>query len=331
MRDPYEILGVPRSAQEADIKKAYRKLAKVLHPDRNPDDPKAREKFSELTNAYEILGDDAKRKQFDRGEIDAEGKPRFSGFEGFHHGGGPGAGAGFGAGRGAGFEGFNFGFEPGGAAGGYRARTGPGGFDPGDIFADLFAGGGAAGGQRAGRTGGKRPSGEDAQTEIALTLAEAAKGSKARVVLPSGKEVEISVPAGVTDGKVIRLKGQGHPSAWGGANGDLLVNVRVRPDRRFTVEGKDLRLRLPLRLDEAVLGAKVRVPTLDGAVEMSIPSHSSSGRTLRLRGKGLPAADGAGDLLVTVEVVLPPEKDAELEALMKRWSETQTFDPRKDL
>ncbi|PSC04470.1 molecular chaperone DnaJ [Alsobacter soli] len=324
MRDPYDVLGVPRSAQEADIKKAYRKLAKALHPDRNPDDPKAREKFSELTNAYEILGDDAKRKQFDRGEIDAEGKPRFTGFEGFAHGGGPGAGAGFGAGRGAGFEGFNFGFEPGG--GGFRARTGPGGFDPGDIFADLFSGGG----QRTTRQA-KRPAGEDVAGEVTVSLADAAKGTKARVTLPSGKDVEVTVPAGVTDGKVIRLKGQGQASPWGGAAGDFLLTVRVRPDRRFAVEGKDLRLRLPLRLDEAVLGAKVRVPTLEGAVEVSIPAYSSSGRTLRLRGKGLPAPEGAGDLLVTVEVVLPPEKDSELEALMKRWAEVQTFDPRKDL
>jgi DnaJ-class molecular chaperone len=325
MRDPYDVLGVPRSAAEADIKKAYRKLAKTWHPDRNPNDPKAREKFTELTTAYETLGGDAKRKQFDRGEIDAEGKPRYAGFEGFAHGGGAGAGAGFGAGRGAGFEGFNFGFEPG--TGGFRSRGGPGGFDPSDMFADLFAGAG----QRGGRQGAKRPAGEDAHTEATLSLAEAVKGAKARVKLPSGKEVEVSVPAGVTDGKVIRLKGQGHPSAWGGAAGDVLVTIKVKPDRRFAVEGKDLRIRLPLRLDEAVLGAKVRVPTLDGAVELSIPAYSSSGRTLRLRGKGLPAPDGAGDLLVTVEIVLPPEKDAALEELMRRWAEEQTFDPRKDL
>jgi DnaJ-class molecular chaperone len=323
MRDPYEILGVQRSAGEGEIKKAYRKLAKALHPDRNPDDPKARDKFAELNNAYEILGDEDKRKQFDRGEIDAEGKPRFTGFEGFSRGGPRGAGAGAG-----GFEGFNFGFDP--AAGGFRASRGGGaGFDAGDIFSELF---GAAASARAGagqRT--RAQAGEDVRSEAHITLAEAVKGTKVRITLPTGKEIEANVPPGIVDGKVIRLKGQGRSGQAGAPAGDLLLTIKVKPDRRFAVEGNNLRLRLPVRLDEAVLGAKVRVPTIDGAVEMTIPPHSSSGRTLRLRGKGLPTGDGAGDLLVTVEIMLPPEKDAELEALMKRWAEEQDFDPRKDL
>ena len=318
MRDPYVVLGVGRSATEADIKKAFRRLAKAHHPDRNPDDPKARDTFAEINNAYEILGDADKRKKFDAGEIDAEGKPRFTGFEGF------GAGAGRGAGAGAGFENFHFGFDQGG---GFRgARPGAAGFDPSDVFSDLFSGGmGGRGGQRKPRAGA------DVRIEATITLAEAAKGTSLRVTLPSGRDVEVQIPAGITEGQTIRLKGQGHPSpAPGGPAGDVLVNVHVRPDRRFAVEGNDLRLRLPVRLDEAVLGAKVRAPTLEGAVELTIPPNSSSGRTLRLRGKGLPSGESRGDLLVTLEIVLPPQAGDDLKDLMERWRETLDFDPRKD-
>lgn len=320
MRDPYDVLGVGRSASEADIKKAYRRLAKALHPDRNQDDPKAREKFSELTNAYEIVGDAEKRKKFDAGEIDAEGKPRFTGFEGF------GAGPRGGAGARGGFENFHFGF--GSDAGGFRQGRASAGFDASDIFSDLF------GADPGGRGGGRRSragAGADIRSEATITLQEAVKGVTLRVTLPTGRDLEVSVPAGIADGQTVRLKGQGHPSPGGGPAGDVLVTVRVRPDRRFIVEGKDLRLRLPVRLDEAVLGAKVRTPTLEGAVELTIPPHTSTGRTLRLRGKGLPHADGRGDLLVTIDVVLPPEADKDLEELMKRWSAAKTWDPRKDM
>jgi DnaJ-class molecular chaperone len=323
MRDPYEVLGVGRSASEADVKKAFRRLAKTWHPDRNQDDPKAREKFSELNNAYEILGDAEKRRKFDTGEIDAEGKPRFTGFEGFAGGRGrPGAG---GAGGPGGFENFHFGFDQGGGfrAGGAGSHAG---FDASDIFSDLFSGG------MGGRGGAKKPrGGADVRIEATITLAEAAKGTSLRVTLPSGRDVEVTIPAGIQEGQAVRLKGQGHPSpVAGGPPGDVLVNVHVRPDRRFAVEGADLRLRLPVRLDEAVLGAKVRAPTLEGAVELTIPANSSSGRTLRLRGRGLPSGEGRGDLLVTLEIVLPPQADAELKALMERWSGTLDFDPRKD-
>ncbi|WP_293866651.1 J domain-containing protein [uncultured Alsobacter sp.] len=316
MRDPYVVLGVGRSATEADIKKAFRRLAKAHHPDRNPTDPKARDTFAEINNAYEILGDADKRKKFDAGEIDAEGKPRFTGFEGF------GAGGPRGGGAGAGFENFHFGFDQGG--GGFRsARGGPGGFDASDIFSDLFSGG---------RGGPRKPrGGADVKIEATITLAEAVKGTSLRVTLPSGRDVEVKIPAGIAEGQTVRLKGQGHPSpAPGGPPGDVLVSVHVRPDRRFAVEGNDIRLRLPIRLDEAVLGAKVRAPTLEGAVELTIPANSSSGRTLRLRGKGLPSGDTRGDLLVTLEIVLPPQASDELKALMERWSETLDFDPRKD-
>ncbi|MCP8939064.1 J domain-containing protein [Alsobacter sp. SYSU M60028] len=314
MRDPYDVLGVARTASEADVKKAFRKLAKQWHPDRNQNDPKAREKFAEINNAYEIVGDADKRKKFDAGEIDAEGKPRFHGFEGFGQRGGQQRG---------GFEGFNFGFDT--EPGGFRARTGgAGGFDAGDIFSELFGAGGPRG-------VGRRPrQGADVTSEATISLQEAVKGTMLHVAMPNGRDLEVKVPAGITDGKVIRLKGKGQPSPSGGAHGDLLVTVKVRPDKRFAVEGKDLRIRVPVSLHEAVLGGKVRVPTIDGAVEMTVPANSSSGRTFRLRGKGMPGGDSPGDLLVTLEIVLPPQADPELEELMRKQRETSSFDPRKD-
>ena len=306
MRDPYDILAVPRSASEADIKKAFRRLAKQYHPDRNADDPTARDKFAELNNAYEILGDETKKKQFDAGEIDAEGKPRFQGFEGAR-----------GRGR-AGFEGFS-GFDP----SGFRGRAG--GFDPSDLFSEIFSGGVGAGARRGAGAG------SDLRAEGLISLADSVMGTQLRLSMPGGREIEVNVPPGIQEGQTIRLKGQGQPSPAGGPPGDLLVSIKVRPDRRFQVEGRNLRLRLPVRLDEAVLGARVRVPTLDGAVELAIPPQSSTGRTLRLRGKGLPGPEGLGDLLVTVDVVLPEIRDPALEKLMEQWREHLTDDVRKDL
>lgn len=309
MRDPYTVLGVPRAASEAEIKKAFRQLAKKLHPDRATDDPKAKEKFAELNQAYEILGDAEKKKQFDRGEIDAEGKPKFQGFEGF---------AGAGAQQG-GFEGFSFDF---GSARGAGSRGGATfeEIDP-EIFAEFF-------GQATRSRGGRRQAqpGADIRLEASVSLPEAVRGTKLRLALSDGREIEVSIPAGMRDGQVIRLKQQGQRSPAGGPPGDAFVTVRVTPDDRFTIEGKNLRSRVPVRLDEAVLGGKVRVPTLDGTVEMTIPPHSSSGRTLRLRGKGLPAEDGPGDQLVTLEIVLPPKPDPELDALMRQWRDRMTGD-----
>lgn len=297
MRDPYTILGVSKSASEEDVKKAFRKQAKILHPDRNTSDPKAKDKFAELNSAYEILGDPAKRKQFDSGEIDAEGKPRFQGFGG---NGGPGFGGGFGGGR----AGNPFG-------GGFQG----GGFDPSDIFADFFRQGMGGGRQRQ---RGPEP-GADVKTEIRVPLVEALKGSTARVPLYSGRTVEVKIPAGVTDGQVIRLKRQGMPSAMGGPEGDALVTVRVQADSRFVIEGKNLRTRVQVDLADAVLGGVIRVPTLDGAVEINLPKGASSGQVLRVKGKGVPAKDGTGDLFAVIEIVLPKEPDPELEELMQRW------------
>jgi DnaJ-class molecular chaperone len=327
MRDPYDVLGVSKSASAADIKGAYRKLAKKLHPDANKHDPKAAARFAELNAAYEILGEEKKRKAFDRGEIDAEGKPRFQGFEGF--GAGPG-----GFGREGVFESFSWGpgeFQRGSGGRGGSGFRGFGGFE--DILKEAFGGGG-----RGSRTGGFRfqqddigadELGHDIATSLTITLQEAAKGANKRVQLPTGREVEVKIPAGLVDRQQIRLKGQGQPGP-GRQAGDLLITVSIAADPLFKREGADLRIELPIALHEAVLGAKVRVPTLDGAVELAIPPGTSSGRTFRLKGKGFPAKAGIGDLLATVRIVLPQGGDVELEALMRKWRETKRYDPRTD-
>jgi DnaJ-class molecular chaperone len=308
MRDPYEVLGVARSASEADVKKAFRKLAKQYHPDRNRDDPRAQAKFSEVNAAYEILGDVKKRAQFDRGEIDAEGKPRASGFEGFAggRGGGPGG------------DPFDFG------GGGFRRRGpgggGPGGFDASDIFADLFGEamrGQQARGQQA-RGGGAAQAGRDVSFEIEVDLAEAVKGGHRRVTLPTGRSVEVTIPAGIESGKQIRLRGLGEPGPFGGPPGDALLTVRIAAHPVFRIDGRDLRAHVAVPLADAVLGGRIRVPTPDGEIEMTLPPNTSGGRTLRVRGKGLPGKPAPGDLLVRVDILLPDPPDADLVELMRK-------------
>jgi DnaJ-class molecular chaperone len=322
MRDPYEVLGVPRGATAAAIKSAYRKLAKKHHPDANTNDPKSAARFSEINSANEIIGDEEKRKQFDRGEIDADGKPRFQGFPG----GDP-------RGRRAGPGGFeSYTFRSGGGAG--PGGSGGGGFE--DILNSMF--GGAAGrGARPGAgnnfefdTGGVAVD-LDLSVTMTVSLEEAVNGAEKRVRLPSGKELNVKIPAGVTAGQQIRLKGQGE-SATGHRPGDLLITVNVAPHAFFKVDGSDLRVDLPITLYEAVLGGKVRVPTLGNAVELSIPKNTSSGRTFRLKGKGLPKPAGAaGDLFVTTRIMLPDGNDSELEALMQKWRDGHPYNPRSDL
>ncbi|KMO38496.1 molecular chaperone DnaJ [Methylobacterium tarhaniae] len=294
MRNPYDVLGVSRSADEAEIKKAFRKLAKAYHPDRNKNDAKAQDRFAEVNQAYEILGDAKKREQFDRGAIDAEGKPRYAGFEGF----------GGGAGRGGGFDFESMARGRGGAGG-----AGAGGFGE-DIFSHLFG----EAFRSAGGPGRAAPQkGEDVAAELTVTLDQVANEAKLRLNLPSGREVDAVVPKGVVDGQVIRLRGLGYPGAHGAEPGDALLTVRFAADPRFQVEGADLRTTAEVPLEDAVLGGPIRIQTLTGAVEMKIPPMTSSGRVFRLRGKGLPKKDGTrGDLLASIAVTLPADADEAL-------------------
>jgi DnaJ-class molecular chaperone len=324
MRDPYEVLGVPKAASSHDVKKAYRRLAKKLHPDANKKDPRAAQKFAELNTAYEVIGDEGKRKAFDRGEIDAEGKARFRpGFEG------AGAGHGFGGfGGDSRFESFTWGPD------GMRRSSsgGRGGFKVEDILGDMFGafGGGGARGAAGTRFEGDdfaNPRRFDVAATLTIALAEAVKGVTSRVRLSTGKEIDVKVPAGLTDGQQIRLKGQGLAGP-GGTAGDALITVTIAPDPVFKLEGANLRIDLPITLYEAVLGAKVRVPTLNGAVELAIPPGTSAGRTFRLKGKGMPSKAGPGDLYATARVVLPETSDPELEELMRRWRDSKPYEVR---
>jgi DnaJ-class molecular chaperone len=326
MRDPYEVLGVKKTADAAAIKGAYRRLAKKLHPDANKDDPKTAQRFAEVNSAYEILGEDKKRKAFDAGEIDAEGKPRFQGFQGF---GGPRPGAEAG-GPDAHFETFSFGPE-----GFQRRGSGAGGganFE--DVISQMFGGlGGAQGRTRSFRGGFDpedlgEPAGRDVTVPVTITLEEAVDGGTRRVHLPTGKEVDVKIPAGMVDGKQIRLKGQGLPGP--GSIGDALITIKIAPHRNFEVDGANLRTNVPITLYEAVLGGKVRVPTLGGAVELALPPRTSGGRTFRLKGKGLPVDGNTGDLFATVRIVLPEAGDADLDELMKKWRDQKPYDPRRE-
>jgi len=326
MRDPYEILGVDRKASANDIKSAYRRRAKKLHPDANKNDPKAADRFAELNAANELLADDDKRKAFDRGEIDAEGKPRFQGFKGF---GGGGAGPGAGSNPDSNFESFSFGPDGftrttrRGRAGGGAGSAG-GGFE--DILRDAF-GGRAGAGARSNFEPEDFGAGADVHAEMSVSLVDAANGATQRLRLPNGKDVDVKIPVGIMNGQNIRLKGQGMAGQSG--SGDLLITVNIAPHPVFTLDVADVRLELPITLYEAALGAKVRVPTLDKPVEIAVPPWTSSGRTFRLKGKGFPAKAGRGDLLATVRIVLPEKSDPELEALMKKWQGDKPYDPRK--
>lgn len=315
MRDPYDVLGVAKNASEADIKKAFRSLAKKYHPDTKGGDAAAQKKFQEISGAYDILGDKEKRAKFDRGEIDANGNPR--GFDPREHGfqGGP-----FGGGRtGAGPGGFQYTYTEGDAAEGFRAE---------DIFADLF-GGGMGGGRRG---GGKRArAGESYEIAVTVSFEEAATGGTRRVFLPDGREMDVRIPVGLRDGQQIRLRGQGGEGRNGGPRGDVLLNVSVAPHPYYTRDGNNLRMDLPVTLQEAVLGGKVTVPTLTGSVALTVPPNSNSGAVLRLKGKGIPAHGGeaAGDLYVKLVVTLPDRPDADLHKFAETWS--ANYDPRAKL
>lgn len=304
MADPYSTLGVARGASEAEIKAAYRKLAKELHPDANKDNPKAAERFSEVTAAYDLLSDKDKRARFDRGEIDADGNPM-------------GFGGGFGGG---GFGGSQRGFGGGGPGGGFEGFSSEG-IDLGDLFGDIFGG---ARGARGGPFGGGQqhraaPRGANVQYRLAVSLTDAASLSPQRVTLGDGKTIDLKLPAGVEDGTQMRLSGKGEPGP--GGPGDALVIIQIQPHPFFERDGDDLRVDLPVTLDEALNGGKVRVPTATGAVMLSVPAGSSSGKVLRLKGKGFTRKDGSrGDQLVSLQIVLP-EADADLKERLEGWQD----------
>lgn len=306
MSDPYTILGVARSAGEKDIKSAYRKLAKELHPDRNKDNPKAAERFSEVTRAYDLLSDKDKRARFDRGEIDIDGNP-----QGFGFGGGPGGGFAGGGQRGFrtdGFEGF-----------------GNEGIDLADIFDGLFGGRGGFGGG-AGQRQRAAPKGANVAYKLGVSLTDAATLSTQRITLADGKTIDLKLPPGVEDGTQMRLAGKGEPGP--GGNGDATVTIHLQPHPFFRRDGDNLRLDLPISLDEAVAGAKVKVPTADGVVMLTVAPGTSSGKTLRLKGKGFSRKDGShGDQLVTIEIQVP-EGDADLVRRLEGWRDARNLRSR---
>jgi DnaJ-class molecular chaperone len=303
MSDPYSILGVSRSASEAEIKSAYRKLAKELHPDRNKDNPAASERFSTVTRAYDLLSDKDKRARFDRGEIDADGNPRSPFGMGGGGGGGPFGGAG--------------GYRPGGPqGGGFGAEE----VDISDLFEGLFGRGGSAGGSAGfGRRAPPPPPRRGANVSYTLRVpfTDAATLAPQRITLGDGKTIDLKLPAGVEDGTQMRLKGKGEPGA--GGPGDALVAIAIEPHAFFRREGDDVLLDLPITLDEAVNGARVKAPTVDGPVMLTIAAGSGSGKVLRLKGRGFSnKGGGRGDQRVTLEIQLPDDL-ADLAARLEGW------------
>ncbi len=313
MRDPYQVLGVAKTASEAEIKKAFRSLAKKHHPDTHPGDETAKKRFQEISAAYDILGDKDKRAKYDAGEIDESGNPR--GFD-------PRAG---------GFRANPFGFD--GGAGGDREfhfswddQGGAQSFSAEDFFSELMGGG------KRGARGSRPARGEDFAVAITASFGESVMGGTRRIVLANGEQIDVKIPAGLKDGQQIRVKGRGGAGRGGGPNGDVLIQVTVAPHPYLSRDGNDLRMDLPVTLKEAVLGAKVPVPTLSGAINLSLPPNSNSGTVLRLKGKGVPAHGGAGksepagDLYVRLVVALPDKPDPALKSFVEGWQ--SSFDPR---
>ena len=307
MRDPYEVLGVAKNASAKDIKSAYRKLAKKHHPDQNPNDPKAKDRFAAANQAYEVIGDEKNRAAFDRGEIDADGKPKFQGFEGAAGGGDPFGG--FRRQQGAGGSRFEF-------------RSGRPGGDPFDgnsdifsqIFGDAFSGARGAG---AGAGDRRQPvQAADLNVTLDVTIEEMATAEKVTAMFPDGRKIAVKLPAYVEEGQTIRLKGQGEQGP--GQPGDALVKIHIRRHSRYRIEGRDLHADLEVALADAVLGAKVPVDTPTGRLAVNVPAWSSSDKVLRLKGRGLPEKTGGhGDLYAHVRIMLPEGGDSELEALMR--------------
>lgn len=308
MRDPYEVLGISRSASAEDIKKTYRKLARSLHPDLNPGDAKAEERFKEVTAAYDLLSDETRRGRFDRGEINADGSEKMRN---------------------------PWGNARGGQGGGPRGGPGGFGFDSmfseDDLFSEMFR---SASRGSGGRQHSAPRKGADVHYSLTVTFEEAALGAARTITLTNGKKINVKVPPACEDGKSLRLKGMGSPGQLGGADGDALVEITVAAHPVFRRDGQDVIADLPVTLKEAVLGAKVVVPTVDGRVTVAIPEGSNSGTTLRLRGRGIPAAANSetqrGDQLVRLRITLPDPQDADLKAFLSGWDEPGT-NPRVKL
>ena len=299
MKDPYEILGVTRTASSDDIRKAYRLLAKKLHPDLNPGNKGAEERFKEVSLANDILSDPDKRKRFDSGEIDALGaeRPQQKYYK-------------------------DFAAE---AAAGHPYEN-PSGFadfaDADDVFAELF--------RRQARQS-RRARGADLQYRLTIEFLDAVVGASKRLTLPDGRTLDVTIPPGIQEGQVLRLRGKGAPSAGEGETGDALVEISIKPHRFFTRVGNDIHVELPVTLAEAYLGSSVRVPTPTGPVMLTVPKGSNTGAVLRLKGKGVQRRGGHGDEIVKLKVMLPSDRNPELETFLANWAHAKSYDPRKDM
>lgn len=302
--DPYELLGVKKDASQKDIQSAFRKLAKKLHPDLNPGDKKAEERFKEISSAYEILGDEDKRKRFDRGEIDMTGaeKPQRNYYRDYANAAGAGAG------------------NP------YHNSSGFADFgDSDDIFSHFFS-------QRTRQGGGFRAQGSDRRFSMEVDFLDAVNGTKTQIRLPDGPAIDLQIPPGTRDGQTLRLKGKGDPGIGGAAAGDALVEIRVRAHAFYIRDGDDIRFDLPISISEAVLGGKVRVPTPSGPVNVTLAPNSNTGKVLRLKGKGAPKRGGAaGDIYVSLKIVLPDAADQKLTEFMESWAPEHPQEPRKSM
>jgi DnaJ-class molecular chaperone len=311
--DPYKALGLTPSATAEDIKKAYRKLVRTSHPDLHPDDPAAEARFKAISAAHDLLKDPETRAKFDAGEIDASGqqKPERRYYR-------------------------DFADAPGGNA--YQQQRGfESGVDPEDFFAEIL--------RRRGRTGGRQPGfgdpfgdsnfsapGQDLRYSLEVPFLDAARGARTRITLPDGSGLEVTIPPGLSDGQTLRLRGKGGPGFGGGPVGDALITVAVRGHPVFRRDGNDIHIDLPITIDEAVLGSKIAVPTIAGNVNVTIPKGSNTGRSLRLRGRGVKPTKGEpGDQIVALRVEMPSVIDPALAAFMEEWRKTNTYDPRQDL
>jgi DnaJ-class molecular chaperone len=295
MTDPYETLGVAKTASADDIQKAYRKLAKKLHPDLNPGDKSAEAKFKDVSAAYDLLGDPEKRARFDRGEIDAQGAERPQ-------------------------RRYYRDFADRGETGPFTSDQGFADLNDADILSEIF-----------GRRGANmKMRGGDVRYHLAVDFLSAVNGAKPQLALPDGTDITVTIPPGTRDGQILRLKGKGRPGYNGGEPGDALIEIEVRPHPVFTRDNDDIRIELPVSLAEAVLGGKVKTPTPAGPVMLTEPKGANSGTVLRLKGKGVAKAQGGhGDQYVTLKVVLPDKPDPELEEFITQWSKSKAYDPRR--